>query len=118
MPSQPPQPQPQPQQQQAFTVIILGSTLPALALALALAHQAIPFTLLTHADSLVPAASTARRPVALHPHGVAILDQLGVWEHQTLQDAAVAASGRWWDAVAQRCVLPACPLATPPRTHG
>lgn len=81
-----------------FTVLILGSNIPALALALALSQKDIAFILLERSEHIVPPQTT--RPIALHPHGVAILDQLGVWEQ--LSQETIPASEGWWGGVTER----------------
>jgi 2-polyprenyl-6-methoxyphenol hydroxylase-like FAD-dependent oxidoreductase len=64
-----------------FTVIVLGSNLSSLALALSLTRKNIAFTLLARSleDSFVT-TDDGDSPVVLHPHGIAILSQLGVWD--------------------------------------
>ncbi|CCX30518.1 Similar to putative FAD-dependent monooxygenase; acc. no. CBF87267 [Pyronema omphalodes CBS 100304] len=74
-----------------FTVLIIGSSPAALALALALTQQKTAFTLLTRASSLIPAEQP---PITLHPHAVAILDQLDVW--RKIKDDAVEISNPLW----------------------
>jgi 2-polyprenyl-6-methoxyphenol hydroxylase-like FAD-dependent oxidoreductase len=77
--------------QRPFTVLIIGSSPAALTLALALTQQKTAFTPLTRASSLIPAE---QRPITLHPHAVAILDQLDVWRR--IKDDAVEISNPLW----------------------
>ena len=91
-----------------FTVIILGSNLSSLSLALSLTRKNIAFTLLSRSpeESLIADDDT---PVVLHPHGVAILTQLGVGA--PLQARQTPLRGGWWGAV-ENSFVPLAPTHT------
>jgi len=81
-----------------FTVIILGSNLSSLSLALSLTRKNIAFTLLARSpEASFVATDGGDPPVVLHPHGVAILSQLGVWD--ALKPRHTPLPGGWWGAV-------------------
>jgi hypothetical protein len=99
-----------------FRVIIVGGGPAGLCLAHALAGAGIDYVLLERRDTVVQRSGLG---LALWPHGVRILDQLGLFEealgirildkYNYLPDGAEICHTDLYDDIEQKCVFP-CPL--------